>query len=279
MRSGLGAVIFAAVAFGGNAKVQEGFRDVIASGGWHTCALRESGEVSCWGANDHGQSSPPKGNFIGVASGKGHSCAVKTDGQVECWGSNEYHQCDSPDAQFSQVACGAAHTCALSVDGEVLCWGSDEHSRSSGAPSGRFVGIAAAGGHSCALEESGKAHCWGFNEYNQTDVPDQKFKQIAPGEATTNLHQDVSGRFHHVGPLLAPWTCQAELCAGHKLIRGKSATRSFPLEDLTSAESRALGRCFAAAEMTEANQVLQVESSKFLRSAPSGMAKGKNCEM
>lgn len=55
MRSGLGAVIFAAVAFGGNAKVQEGFRDVIASGGWHTCALRESGEVSCWGANDHGQ--------------------------------------------------------------------------------------------------------------------------------------------------------------------------------------------------------------------------------
>ena len=33
----------------------QGFDDVIASGGWHTCAIRESGEVSCWGANDHGQ--------------------------------------------------------------------------------------------------------------------------------------------------------------------------------------------------------------------------------
>lgn len=31
------------------------FADVIASGGWHTCALRESGEVFCWGADDHGQ--------------------------------------------------------------------------------------------------------------------------------------------------------------------------------------------------------------------------------
>eukprot|EP00434_Breviolum_minutum_P043394 symbB.v1.2.038679.t1/scaffold6119.1/size20801/1 len=218
-------ILAAAIALQGAAKFQ-GFDDVIASGGWHTCAIRESGEVSCWGANDHGQSNPPKGRFNGLASGKAHSCGVRVGGQVECWGSNEHRQAESPDMEFTQVACGAAHTCALSIDGRIFCWGSDEHSRSSGAPDGRFVSIAASGGHSCALKKSGEALCWGFNEYNQTDVPDQKFTQIAPGYLHTcalNHQREAvcwgqkrgdnkppAGRFKYISSR-GPFTCALDM--------------------------------------------------------------------
>ncbi|CAE7262686.1 CCR3 [Symbiodinium sp. CCMP2592] len=155
--------------------------DVVASGGWHSCALRPSGEVICWGANDQGQSTPPKGTFVSLAAGKSHSCGIRPSGLLECWGSNSHHQTEPPDLELRQVACGAAHTCALASDGEIHCWGSDEHQRSSGSPSGRFVSIAASGGHSCALKKNGNAVCWGFNDNNQTDVPKAKFRQIAPG--------------------------------------------------------------------------------------------------
>ncbi len=54
----------------------------------HACALGDDGSISCWGANDVGQASPPaSGRFTAISSGHKGTCALRDDGAVLCWGS------------------------------------------------------------------------------------------------------------------------------------------------------------------------------------------------
>ena len=61
----------------------------MSSGGAHYCALHmTTGSILCWGANEHGQASPPAtGRYTDIVSGETHSCALRSDGAVVCWGS------------------------------------------------------------------------------------------------------------------------------------------------------------------------------------------------
>lgn len=85
--------------------------DVVA-GAAHTCALLETGKVSCWGANDAGQlgnddastadALGPKEVFgladVGmISAGLDHTCAVRKD-QIWCWGANDAGQLARPSA-------------------------------------------------------------------------------------------------------------------------------------------------------------------------------------
>ncbi len=78
----------------------------IAAGWNHTCALKETGDMVCWGWNYYGQ----LGNGMRTTSilpvdagalmygvsqaalGFGHSCVVTEFGGVQCWGLNEFGQ-------------------------------------------------------------------------------------------------------------------------------------------------------------------------------------------
>ncbi|MBI5512880.1 MAG: hypothetical protein HY909_03885 [Deltaproteobacteria bacterium] len=77
----------------------------IATGAYHTCARRGSGEVFCWGYNGFGQlgdgsitgrSSPPMApvftNAVEIATGANHTCARRGSGEVFCWGWNGFGQ-------------------------------------------------------------------------------------------------------------------------------------------------------------------------------------------
>jgi alpha-tubulin suppressor-like RCC1 family protein len=78
----------------------------ITSGDAHTCALSNTGDVFCWGANSFGQLgdfsqevSPlpvrvPRlsGDINAIAAGTNHSCALTSNGDVWCWGINEVGQ-------------------------------------------------------------------------------------------------------------------------------------------------------------------------------------------
>jgi alpha-tubulin suppressor-like RCC1 family protein len=74
----------------------------IRGGFGHFCALLDTGKVSCWGRNEHGQSglpelgtsvpapTPVKGVSGAIAIGLGaqHSCALLETGKMLCWGEN-----------------------------------------------------------------------------------------------------------------------------------------------------------------------------------------------
>jgi alpha-tubulin suppressor-like RCC1 family protein len=124
----------------------------------HTCAVKTSATVFCWGDNAGGQlgdsstvdrqtpvqvrvtSTAFLSGIVQVAAGDVHSCALRTDGTVWCWGRNASGQLgDSTTTQkliavqvsnltgISHIAAGWDHTCGVkALDGSVWCWGAGE---------------------------------------------------------------------------------------------------------------------------------------------------------
>ena len=127
----------------------------VRAGHRYTCALLESGEVSCWGFNTKGQlgngsrsgqpvSSPVDVEGISSATsltvGRLHGCVRLKEGTAKCWGDNQYGQVGkgstseqpvpSPVAvqnisSASSIAAGSGHTCATLEGGAVRCWGNN----------------------------------------------------------------------------------------------------------------------------------------------------------
>jgi len=133
----------------------------IATGWWHTCALRDGG-VWCWGRNDGGQLGndggerddggasvsslvpvPVSGLTSGVQSLSAynrHTCAVVNEG-AWCWGTNQYGELGDNStigravpvpvvglgSGVRAVTTGFNHSCALLADGGVRCWGRNDY--------------------------------------------------------------------------------------------------------------------------------------------------------
>ena len=121
----------------------------VAAGGNHTCAVRASGAVACWGDNTNGQLGDGTNvsrltpvavgglsDAVAVAAGELHTCAVLGDGTVRCWGANSNGQLGDgtttqrlapvPVSGLTDVvgiAAGDLHTCAVLGNGGVRCWG------------------------------------------------------------------------------------------------------------------------------------------------------------
>jgi|GEM_PF-1017343 len=128
----------------------------LTAGGYHTCALSDSGGVKCWGVNiatyggqlgdgtfiSRGQPQDVSGLTSGVtalAAGFDHTCVVMANGQMKCWGYNLYGQLG--DGTFANhntpvdvtgsitgvatLAMGAYHSCAVTGSGGVKCWGNN----------------------------------------------------------------------------------------------------------------------------------------------------------
>ncbi|MCB1174040.1 MAG: hypothetical protein KDK39_10760 [Leptospiraceae bacterium] len=189
----------------------------ITAGGFHTCALLNTGNVRCWGDGTSGYLGYANTNTIGddefpfsagdvnmgdvvtqIAAGGYHTCALLNTGNVRCWGlgssgrlgyanTNDIGDDESPvsvgdvnvGGTVTQIAVGGGHTCALLNTGNVRCWGAgadgrlgyanlnnigdDETPASAGDVNvgGTVTQIAAAGSHTCALLNTGNVRCWG----------------------------------------------------------------------------------------------------------------------
>lgn len=131
----------------------EGITDAIAvdAGAGFSCALHETGSVSCWGDNEFGGLGngqmeddspvpvPVEGinDATAIATGGNHACAIHQNGAVSCWGGNSLHQRGTNQTTLSSaipvsvsgisdaaaVSAGGSHTCILHQDGTITCMG------------------------------------------------------------------------------------------------------------------------------------------------------------
>ncbi|MFO0677406.1 MAG: hypothetical protein U0169_12800 [Polyangiaceae bacterium] len=88
----------------------------VAVGHTHACAIRERGDVVCWGWNESGQlgdgttedSAVPREvaglteRVVEVAAGRQHTCARSVSGAVSCWGRGAFGQL-GPGRESSRV--------------------------------------------------------------------------------------------------------------------------------------------------------------------------------
>ena len=184
----------------GQATPPEGAFTAVSAGAHHTCGLRDTGEIACWGWNkmptgwnaetqeseyaNTGQATPPEGAFTAVSAGAYHTCGLRDTGEIACWGANDgltatgylyaTGRTDAPDGRFTAVSASRTHTCAISGTGAITCWGSGPLGSPSDAPPGTFRAVSAGGAgsfHTCAIRESGEIACWGWNNYGQATPP------------------------------------------------------------------------------------------------------------
>lgn len=137
--------------------------DSMALGRGHSCALLDSGDVTCWGSNEAGQLgygdviSWVEGDFAGsrgpvalsepaveITAGERHTCARLQSGDVTCWGGNNVGQLgtgtpdsvgdDETPASVGTIDLGGKAvdidtfwntTCAVLDDGGLRCWGAN----------------------------------------------------------------------------------------------------------------------------------------------------------
>ena len=140
----------------------EGFASVSAGGGGlgsHTCGLRETGRVECWGNDEFGQSTPPSGTFTSISLGGYHTCGLRDTGEAVCWGRNTSDQSTPPAGIFTSLSAGTWHTCGVRETGRLECWGASSDGRAD-PPAGTFISVSA-GFHTCGVRETGRVECWG----------------------------------------------------------------------------------------------------------------------
>lgn len=129
----------------------------VVAGGFHSCGIKTSGRLYCWGTDQYGQlgnggpntSRATPGQVAGasttwaqVSASFDNTCARKASRRIYCWGwnftgqlGNGAHgqalfattpgQVAGSATDWSFVISGGAHTCARKMTGRLYCWGYD----------------------------------------------------------------------------------------------------------------------------------------------------------
>jgi alpha-tubulin suppressor-like RCC1 family protein len=173
----------------------------VATSGEHTCALRASGTLWCWGRNDVGQLGLGDGNspvstptqvgnafYEAIDAGANHTCAVATNGTLWCWGRNASGELGlgnsvGPVLVPTQVGAESdwvrpvlgqgTSTCALKGNGDLYCWGTGSYGQLGLGSTSSFntpqkvpsvlAWTRASLGleHGCGIKGDGRLFCWG----------------------------------------------------------------------------------------------------------------------
>ncbi len=169
-------------------------------GGGHTCALRRSGDVLCWGANHLGTvgdgTTEPRSSPVSVgvsAAGRVlvgwfHSCALRGV-DTQCWGLAPFLGLpESSSTPTPSTYIGGSHanssegTTCFAAGGGVSCWpdqmGSSRTRAITGLPSGRTV---VALEPECVLFDDGRAFYWDTFDAVAADFGFTDVRAIAAG--------------------------------------------------------------------------------------------------
>ena len=215
----------------------------VSAGASHTCGLRFTGRVWCWGKGQYGQlgngeianqnyaspvhkgqsDSSPLSGVIQINSGREHTCGLLSDGTIKCWGrGNQGRLGDGDNMNHNSLY-------------PVVVRGSDNAVNSS---LGGVVQISAGGSHSCALSTGGGGWCWGNRGYGRLGSGDLSEHLPYPAAVTVleggetvafgEMTQIIAGAYHSCA---RTWHGRA-YCWGNggngRLGNGGTANRSHP---------------------------------------------------
>lgn len=176
----------------------------VTAGANHTCAVRTSGIVDCWGSDSHGQSSVPmqlrvefdppsqpavigpdgqlttleeahQGRFHSIEAGENYTCAINAEGGALCWGANIGANPSAVETVSDAGAGGTGETAVTSMGIGAGYAAGQEY-----PPAGEYTQISAGRWHACAL------HTW-------DDFPMRAVNPEAPEPAALQA-VDASGR-------------------------------------------------------------------------------------
>ena len=138
---------------------------------------------------------------IALGTGEHHSCALLDTGNVSCWGTNGDGELgDGNSGQYATIAptptlplgspaiaidSGHETTCVILENGSVSCWGWDSGGRNDGLYNQTAVKISSGSSHSCAIISDGSMSCWGhlpFLNPEAEDIPAVTQTACAPGQ-------------------------------------------------------------------------------------------------
>lgn len=144
-------------------EVADQARATVAVGDITACAIRDDGDVWCWGAGENGQFggevSPPvlRPRLVAgvpkatrIAVGHYHVCMVSVAAEVWCWGGNDYGRVGVSSPPGLVALPGGPATFPVNVD----------------LP-GPAIEVSVSNDASCAVLASGAIWCWGRNHNGQ----------------------------------------------------------------------------------------------------------------
>lgn len=162
----------------------------VTAGNFHTCAVLDTRQVKCWGANDDGElglgTTQAKGDEAGemgdalpsvdlgtgrsargLSAGTDHTCVVLDTNQVKCWGMNTAGQLGLGDMVDRGDLPGEMGDALPTVP----------------VGSGRTVRSVSTGyTHNCAVLDDLRLTCWGLNSVGQLGLGDADNRGDDPGE-------------------------------------------------------------------------------------------------
>lgn len=178
----------------------------VATGAYHTLAIKSDGSLWAWGNNSYGQlgdgttdehNAPTRvgsdNNWTRVIAGEWHSLALKSDGTLWSWGANSNGQLGNGTAggyrqnpgqigtasDWSQIATGNDYVLAIKNDGTLWGWGDnyfgqlgndttvDSYSPLQIGTESTWSSVACGAFTSFALKSDGSLWGWGDNTLSQ----------------------------------------------------------------------------------------------------------------
>ncbi|MFO0587122.1 MAG: hypothetical protein U0441_06280 [Polyangiaceae bacterium] len=171
----------------------------LSASGTHTCAVRKTKQIMCWGSNWSGELGDGSSDHryapvavqllddaVEVATGYHHSCARRAGGKVVCWGEGASGQLGGGVsgqrgmievqgiADATAITAGDEVSCAARAAGGVSCWGAASRGRLGNGTVSDYTtpqpvkGIAGATALalgdriSCAIDGTKHLSCWGL---------------------------------------------------------------------------------------------------------------------